>query len=584
MTNPERLLGACAVVVLLSCSGKAVSRAQASRVASHDSGAPEAGASAPLDPFALQPALDQLGVGAPLLERALGILAGDCGLGVEVAIGSVPVESGELAQLIQSGQVIPGSGADSPIVQRLREQARQPGVACPRPGDVALLEQFIDALLLAPSAPCEPAPPLRYDELHAALERDLLAQPASDRQFQRYFALSYASNAGVCGADFERERSALFEAVNAVSIRAAIALPQAADEYGRAYRVDVRSYGWERPLDLGDVSAPQPFADGWQAIVSAAQPYNVEFSGPQANALKLGTETAVPLLPAHAFIHAALQGDLYYALTGAERSFLEFARTRGVDLESTAPGAVIRAGFASGASGVTSRVSRWTASTEPAGAFWVLEQGLESSVLDDPLQPFGGGLFIHGLPNGLPAFAVTNASGQRLGEWPRGSLGFVQTTGGVNGGGCFACHGAGSLPLRDEVRPLALRSPELFSDAASILEQYPDSAAFARSLEQAGSRQAAARLDTGVSPGVPDPLAQVFLGFGSGLVTLQQAAAELHVAPSELRAVLGALPGLAPWLEGTSIDAWQWRALYPRALCLVHAAEQNAPLGCDAAP
>ena len=103
-------------------------------------------------------ALDQLGIRAPLLERALGILAGDCGLGVETS-SSVTADAGELAQLIQAGQIIPGSGADSPIVRRLREQAGQPGVDCPRPGDVALLEQFIDALLLPPSTPCEPAPP-----------------------------------------------------------------------------------------------------------------------------------------------------------------------------------------------------------------------------------------------------------------------------------------------------------------------------------------------------------------------------------------------------------------------------------------
>ncbi|MEY2930750.1 MAG: hypothetical protein RL033_1499, partial [Pseudomonadota bacterium] len=128
----------------------------------------------------------------------------------------------DLASQIARGNIVPGAAAQSPLLLRMLDGSmppdnpRAPGLRRPTPGELALVTRFIDQLPSAPVPACAALPFLSSDAMYAALLTDVLRTPESDRPFQRYVGLTYASNAGWCGAALERQRSALFKLVNSV--------------------------------------------------------------------------------------------------------------------------------------------------------------------------------------------------------------------------------------------------------------------------------------------------------------------------------------------------------------------------------
>jgi len=350
------------------------------------------------------------------------------------------------------------------------------------------------------------------------------------------------------------------------------------------YRIDLRDYGWDRPIDLGE-EPPQLYADGWLAIVAGLSA--LELTGPQADVVTRWSGTHVPLLQADFFIQLALQASLYYALTGLpasssrEESLFDLLRAQGVELQAPAPGNVARAGFAlSPGSEEAKRVSRFVPAGSPDTPWWLLDQG--SDLLRQPLLPFQGGYFLYRLPNGMPAFAVAQQQGRVLAQAPYNSFEFSSPTGAIVGAGCFGCHGAGVIAVPDEVRPLALQQPQRFENSAAVLVEYLGAAALEQATEFDNMTFVAARRGAGVLAATPDPISRVFQRFSFAGVSLPTAAGELGVTPDELLAVLPLLDhGLASLgAKDASVDRSPWQQSYHDAACRLSTGWQNQPVNC----
>jgi hypothetical protein len=424
------------------------------------------------------------------------------------------------------------------------------------------------------------------------MARDIATLPAGDRPFARYLSVAYLSNTGACGWVLEDERQALFAAVNGVSTAEAISAPVPIDSSELIYRLDVRNYGWDRAIDVDDDAGPD-FPDGWSAIVSAAGPFAVEYTGPEADVLRLEAQSPVPFLPVNAFVHTVGAGDLYYALLGVGRDQHAERLELGIDLYTDVEEGSLWASFSSsGPDGDAREVTLNRASQRrPDRAYWMAAEqdtGDAESIYDTPFdwEPANFQVIFH-LPNGLQAYAI-DVGGERA----NAALIHRTCRGGCPDGeplglaACPACHGEGLLPIDNQVRAAFDASPDplrdfVISDVADV-QRYPTTAELdaLRQVDDAVHRDARAR--AGLIPGRPDPLSGVYYGFERKPLDARRAAAELGVSfESWTLGVEQLEPRLAALRSPTArIDRATFAEVLAGARCRLSVGARNRPAGC----
>jgi hypothetical protein len=525
-------------------------------------------------------------LGQRMLVRLRELCAGCHDEPTPVGLGSLA----SVAPLIEQGWVVPGESPASRLVEILRE-GHPPalGVTVPpaTPGDAELLARFVDGLRVEAPA-CSELPFVSLDETFAALAADVAVLPADTRPFTRYLGLTYASNAGLCGAALDRQRLALFEAVNAVSLGEAIVLPQSIDARGLLYRIDIRDYRWDRAIDLLD-DGSSPLADGWLAIAEAAAPYAAEYRGTDADLVNTETRTSVPFLAANAFVHAVAGGDLYYALVGVGRDTEAHRLGLGVVAElayvGPAPG-VSWAGLYDDGSRREMIIVR-AAQARPERAYWLGAQQFtedSESIFDTPFdnEPSGQSQVLFGLPNGMLGFLIENP------DWTRATSGVdhygcddcERPATGV--AGCSACHASGHAALRDDITGFVERNTEYFDRATldDIASSYPTTAELAELVRVDNVAPLAALERLGLLPSQRDPLSRVYHQFESDRLTPRRAAAELGVSLITLNVAIATLEPLSGLRDGGTLDRAAFSAAYPAAACQLHATALQRPASC----
>lgn len=506
-------------------------------------------------------------------------------------------DGGDFTRAIEQGVIVPGDGAQSPLLLRLSEGSTPPSVAHPgrgNTGEVALVRRFIDRLPAVPELACAPLALQSLDAIYAALLADVQRAPEQDRPFLRYVGLSYASNSGVCGPALERQRSALFKLVNSVSLAPDIRVPRSVDEAGTLYRIDVRDYAWNRAIDLQD-DGQVDFADGWLALQAAAGPYAVELEGPQADALKRETTAAVPFLPAHVLVHGASAGNLYYALVGVRLSAEQTQTALGVTLSSADPDPLLQqAGFAlTGQRYRESRVVRLPQRAFPGLAYWTIEDEYlddHESIYDNPAdRGYGPRRVIFHLPNGLQAYEMDSAEGLRVDVTSPDCTSESCTNGSNvleprNTAGCHACHEAGLVPFADELREFTENNSTRFDNdtLAEVLRTFPRPFEFARVVAADSQLHVDAISRAGVLSDGPEPISFVYEQFERGRLPLRRVAAELGVTAQALGAELDRLdPRLASLrTPDAEIDRSTMTEIYAGSLCALSSGWRNRPVGC----
>lgn len=524
-------------------------------------------------------------VGERVLEL-LELYCGECHAGGAAKGGFGQVL--DVGALIASGAIVPSSSATSPLMLALANGSMPPEDYRPLPtqGDIALVALFIDQLDMDVPA-CDALPLLGTDELLAALATDIATLSAEARPFTRYLSLAYASNAGLCGPAIERERRALFQALNSVSLAAEIRVPVAIDRAELLYRVDLRDYFWNRPIDL-EADGTDDFADAWLAVLAGAGPYAREYRGPEADALKRDARTPVPFLPVNAFVHAVATGDLYYSLVGVRPVVEETRLELGVDIVAAVVDASVidRAGF--DARGDMVSATRFPQAL-PGRAVWMLDpwtRSVSDSLFTDPFGwEYTEIASIFQLPNGLQAYAVEDQDGIRASA--------ARAHGSYCGSGeceplglpaCHGCHASGLMPLRDVVRQIVTQRQSQYDSFTfdAVQRLYPlqselDALVAADNLIHRSALERA-----GVPWDAPDALSRVFYQFERAPLEARRVAGELGVTLDALRAGLLALDPRMSVLSADdgAIDRTTFSEALPFAACSLHRASRNVPLDC----
>lgn len=296
-----------------------------------------------------------------------------------------------------------------------------------------------------------------------------------DRTSARYFTLTHLYNSGESPETLKDYRIALSKLVNSLSWGFVVTNPTPIDELETIFYIDLRHYEWDR-------------TNAWTQIEST-YPYNAAFD-PQTQAgllekiaaLRAETGSFAPFVHVDWFLATASLPPLYNDILGLPQTTLELERQLEVNVAvniRSAPGVrVWRAGFNdSGVSNHNRIVERHTARY---GAYWKSYDFAGSvgsqNIFTHPLNfTHDGGEMIFNLPNGLQAYYLADAVGNRLDVAPT----TIVSTPGVsdpavkNGLSCIGCHTEGMKDFTDSVRAAIEQNQNPPYNKVQALRLYP---------------------------------------------------------------------------------------------------------------
>ncbi len=453
----------------------------------------------------------------------------------------------DLGQLVQRRRVIPGDPGKSKIMRRITDPNDPMPPAeektRPSPDQVALLKKWIEAGAPAAEEAAKHSFLAPADMLRAMCD-DLDRAKPRDRLFLRYFTLTHLYNAGLSAEELQSYRHGLSKLVNSLSWGKGIVMPQVVDAEGTILRIDLRDYQWNEKV--------------WEAIV-AGNPFGVLFETDAARSCSDAAGCKLPYVRADWFVATASRPPLYHDILQLPGSESELEKMLRVDvLENIRQERVVRAGF--NGSGV-SRNNRLIERHESgATVYWKSYDFAgntgRQNLFAHPLGPkdsatgflYDGGEIIFSLPNGLQAYLLVDAKGQRIDKGPTAIVSDPRRPDRAveNGLSCIACHARGIIDKTDQVRGHVLKNPKAFSPTAleTILALYPPPEILAALIRADAKRFQEAVAKTGAPLSTTEPIAALAARFETEL-DLPLVAAEAAVAPSDLLKALDRFPHLA---------------------------------------
>ena len=298
-----------------------------------------------------------------------------------------------------------------------------------------------------------------------------------DRPSARYFTMTHLYNAGESPETLSDYRIALSKLINSLSWKLEITNPISIDAAQTIFYIDLRHYKWNTTTDV------------WPQI-EQVYPYNIAFD-PETQAglleklTQLQTETGstVPFVHADWFLATASLPPLYHDILGLPETDSVLEAQLGVNVAShitDAPGIdVWRAGFNdSGVSENNRVVERHTSSY---GAYWKSYDFAgnvgSQNIFTHPLDfTHDGGEIIFNLPNGLQAYLLVDANGNRLNDAPIEIVSNPAASDPTvkNGLSCIGCHTQGMKTFTDSVRAAIEQDDNPPYNKAQALRLYPE--------------------------------------------------------------------------------------------------------------
>jgi serine/threonine-protein kinase len=343
----------------------------------------------------------------------------------------------------------------------------------PTPAEIELLAKWIDAGAEFPDV--SDRPPRAFvgeRQLVEMLLADIQAQPEAQQPFLRYFTIGHLWNDPTTSDEtLAVTRAAVSKLVNSLSNQKAIVPPVPVGPDGLVLRIDMRDYGWSDRTH-------------WLPLL-AEYPYGLRHSDALARRLYGVAGSDLPYIRGDWFCHHATRPALYHRLAmlpgvrntdhvGLPDSQQRLEQLLGVDLAGNFQrDRVMRAGIAVGKSGVSDHNRIVERHDTAFGYYWISYDSAASDGRQNhtnfPLGPrfpglpnvaafdHDGGEIIFSLPNGLQAYLLTTAAGERLEKGPdeivqdkaRHSGSFVI----VNAVSCMGCHKEGIITFTDTIRP-----------------------------------------------------------------------------------------------------------------------------------
>lgn len=394
----------------------------------------------------------------PLAQQAFAIFEQHC-LDCHGEFGSYSdVLTIKHKDLIEDSSIIPGQPDASELYLRLLGDTDS-GSQMPLGQDsldseaIATIRRWIEAG--APDWEAIPKPKRRFITTEAMLKTiytHVTSLTAFDRSFARYFTLTHLYNAGATDDNLRAYRNALSKLVNSLSWGSEVVKPTPIDREETIFYIDLRHYEW-------DIKS-----DKWYKI-EQAYPYGVQLKSSTYATLCKETDCELPFVRADWFIATASLPPLYHEILDLPKTDAELETRLEVNVAENlknAPGIrVWRAGFNESGVSVNNRVVERHKSRY--GAYWKSYDFAgnvgRQNIFTHPLDfAHDGGEIIFNLPNGLQAYYLSTATGERLDEAPINIVSNAGTRDPVvhNGLSCMSCHTEGMKTFKDQVRLVIL--------------------------------------------------------------------------------------------------------------------------------
>ncbi len=385
--------------------------------------------------------------------------------------------------LVDTMVVIPDDPENSEFYKRLLGStdngAQMPFNADPlSPDAIATIRSWIEAG--APDWVSQDEPDLNFittDTIFDTINTHLETLALSQRPYARYFTLTHLYNAGENPETLRDYRIALSKLVNSLSWGGLVTNPKPIDMEETIFYIDLQHYNW----DVG--------TDRWTQI-EQVYPYNIEFNpDTQASLLEKLTslrtkmECQVPFVHVDWFLATASLPPLYNDILDLPETARELEDKLGVDvagnIQNAAGTRVWRAGFNdSGVSNHNRVVERHTSNN---GAYWKSYDFAGSAgtknIFTYPLSfTHDGGEIIFNLPNGLQAYYLVDAAGNRLDVAPTDIVSnpAANDPAVYNGLSCIGCHTKGMRTFEDQVRAVIEKTENPPFDKVKALRLYPE--------------------------------------------------------------------------------------------------------------
>ena len=382
--------------------------------------------------------------------------------------------------LLETGAVVPGSPEDSELYRRLlgpTERGAQMPFGQPPLSDEAIATIRSWILAGAPDWNVLPETDRRFitdevilDSIHTHLQ----SLTPFDRASARYFTLTHLYNAGDISEDLQSYSVALSKLVNSLSWGFTVVRPKPINPEQTIFYIDLRNYEWDKN-------------DAWTKI-ERQYSYRNDFEGAGQTGLrnKLSLlqdemECEVPVVHIDWFLATASQPPLYNEVLGLPETDRELETRLGVNVAQNIkndPGVrVWRAGFTDSGVSTNNRVVERHASQY--GAYWKSYDFAGSvgkqNIFVHPLSfNHDGGEVVFNLPNGLQAYYLSDARGNRLDEAPVEIVSNPAASDPTvrNGISCISCHTEGMKTFEDEVRQAIEQALSPLYDRTHALRLY----------------------------------------------------------------------------------------------------------------
>ncbi len=421
----------------------------------------------------------------------------ECHGGSAVQGGVDVLDVAELRELEYATPGEPDASLLYEVVVEEDEDARMPlGQPPLEANEIALIRKWIvagaqDFPADVADSDADPAQMDKYrdpDYLFQQILEHQRSLPLQDRYSYRYFSSHHLLVGGATREELERQRDALFKALNHLSYQHQLVYPEVVNgEIGTLFAVDLRKLNWHRTVAKSEAGSDRSQSLNNHDLVLLEYPYAIVYEASQTYDL-LAQEylrpskmiRPVPYVRIDWFCSTATLPPLYHDLLQLPHTLAELEEKLDIDSsDNIAQRIAKRAGMA------VSGVSRNNRAVErhpyEHGAYWksidyASSKGTEN-IFIDPIHLVGtGGEMIFNLPNGLQAYYVADSAGGRLDFAPTSivtdRLAEDKTV--RNGLSCIRCHDRGMKSFEDDVRPaIELISGSGQIDKRSALELYP---------------------------------------------------------------------------------------------------------------
>ena len=439
----------------------------------------------------------------------------------------------EHTALIENGTVIPGNPDGSEFYRRLIENTpEKPQMPWGQPPltqeAIVTIRQWIQAG--AADWDAFPKPDSSFitpDEMLDTIDNHVQSLAPFDRAFSRYFTIIHLYNAGESPEALHAYQRALSKLVNSLSWGREVINPQPIDPEETIFHIDLRDYEWEIGINR------------WTQI-EQEYPYNIEFeSSTQTHLreklanLRQEMNCEVPFVYVDWFLATTSLPPLYHDILGLPETDRELEARLEVNvvenIRNAAGRRVWRAGFSdSGVSNnnrvVERHISRY-------GAYWKSYDFAGSvgtqNILTHPLSfTHDGGEIVFNLPNGLQAYYLADAGGNRLDEAPISIVSNPAASDPTvrNGLSCIGCHTEGMKKFEDGVRTVIEQTPNPPFDKAQALRLYAEKSVMDALVDEDTQRYRRALEASGGVFGGIEPIQRFYEAF-QGPVDARHAAA-----------------------------------------------------------